>query len=78
MRLMLNRKYNIKFKIKKQKICRMFDTINSMKIIFPKTGELNGSNYDKIPLRSSAILIIEIIDKYCSLSSFLAYCQPFF
>ena len=44
-----------------------FDKINSMRIYFCKTGELNGSNYVKIPLRSNAILNIENNDKYCFL-----------
>ena len=34
----------------------IFDKSNSMKIKFYKTGELNGSNYVKIPLRSSALI----------------------
>ena len=42
---------------------RIFDKINSMKISFYKTVELNGSSYVKIPLRSSAILNIQNIDK---------------
>ena len=50
----------------------LFDKINSMKISFYKTGELNGSSYVKIPLRSSAILNIQDNDKYCFLWSILA------
>ena len=42
--------------------CR-FHKINSMTIYFYKTGEMNGLRYVKIPLRSSAILNIENIDK---------------
>ena len=38
---------------------RRLDKINSMKIRFYKTGELNGSIYVRIPLRSSAVLNIE-------------------
>ena len=49
-----------------------FDKINSMTIYFYKTGEINGSNYVKIPLRSNAILNIENKDKYCFLSSIVA------
>ena len=49
-----------------------FDKIFSMTIYFYKTGELNGSNYVKISLRSSAILNIENDDKYCFLWSVLA------
>ena len=40
-----------------------------MKIIFYKTGELNGSRYVLIPLRTNANLNIESIDKYCFLWS---------
>ena len=50
-----------------------FDKINSLTIYLCKTGELNGSNYVKIPLRTNAILNIEINDKYCFLWSILAY-----
>ena len=50
-----------------------FDKINSMTVYFYKTGELNGSNNFKIPLRSNAILNIENNDKLCFLWSALAY-----
>ena len=50
----------------------IFDKINSMKISFYKTGELNVSIFVKIPLRSSAILNNQNIDKYCFLWSILA------
>ena len=53
-----------------------FDKINSMTIYFYKTGELKGSNYTKIPLRSNAILNVENIDKYRFLWSMLAYLYP--
>ena len=43
----------------------IFDKITSMKIRFHRTGELNGSSYVEIPLRSNAILKIENNDKYC-------------
>ena len=33
----------------------IFDKINSMKILFYKTTELNGTSYVKIPLRSNTI-----------------------
>ena len=49
-----------------------FDKINSTTVFFYKTGEMNGSNYVKIPLRSYAILNIENNDKYCFLWSILA------
>ena len=54
-----------------------FDKINSMTINFYKTGELNGSNYVKISLRTNAILKIENIDKYCFIWSTLASLHPF-
>ena len=41
----------------------IFDKINSMKISFYKTTELNGTFYIKIPLRTSAILNIQNNDK---------------
>ena len=53
-----------------------FDNINSMIVYFYKTGELNGSNYVKVPLRSNALLNIENNDKYCFLWSILAYLYP--
>ena len=42
----------------------LFDKINSRKIRFFKTGELTGSSYVKVPLRSNASIIIENIDKF--------------
>ena len=54
----------------------IFDKINSMKISFYKTTELNGSSYVKIPLRSSAILNIQNNDKYCFIWSILASLHP--
>ena len=53
-----------------------FDKKNSMTKIFYKTGEMNGSNYVKIPLRSNAILNIEKNDKYCFIWSILASLHP--
>ena len=53
-----------------------FDKINSMKILFYKTGNINGSSYVKIPLRSFAILNIKNNDKYCFLWSILASLHP--
>ena len=41
----------------------VFDKINSKKISLDKTGELNGSSYVKIHLRSNAILNLQINDK---------------
>ena len=53
-----------------------FDRINSMTVYFYKTGELNGLTYNKIPLRSNAILNIENNDKYWFIWSVLAYLHP--
>ena len=53
-----------------------FDKIISMTVYFFKTGDINDSNYVKIPLRSNAILNIENNDKYCFLWSILAYLHP--
>ena len=52
------------------------DKFNSMKIGFYKTGEINGSSYVTIPLRSNAILNIQNNDKYCFFWSMLAYLHP--
>ena len=54
----------------------IFDKFNSMKISFYKTGELNGTSYFKIPLRSSAILNVQNNDKYCFIWSILASLHP--
>ena len=54
----------------------IFDKINSMKISFYKTTELNGTSYVKIPLRSNAILNIQNKDKYCFIWSILASLYP--
>ena len=54
----------------------IFDKINSRKISFFKTTELNGTSYVKIPLRSNAILNIQNNDKYCFIWSFLASLYP--
>ena len=51
---------------------RRLDKINSMTIYFYKTGDINGSNYVKIPLRLNVILKIEYYDKYCFIWSILA------
>ena len=47
-----------------------------MKKSIYKTGELNSISYAKIPLRSSAILNIQNIDKYCFMWSLLAHLHP--
>ena len=54
----------------------IFDKINSMKISFYKTEELNGTSYVKIPFRTSAILNIQNNDKYCFIWSNLASLHP--
>ena len=54
----------------------IFDKINSMKISFYKTVELNGTSYVKIPLRSNAVLNVQNNDKYCFLWSILASLHP--
>ena len=54
----------------------IFDKINSMKISFYKTTELDGSSYVKIPLRTSAILNVQNNDKYCFIWSILASLHP--
>ena len=46
-----------------------FQRINSMTISFYNTGNMDGSSYVKVPLRSSAILNIKNNDKYCFLWS---------
>ena len=53
-----------------------FDRINSMKIRFYKTDELDGSNYVKSSLRSKALIKIENVDKFCFLWLILAYLHP--
>ena len=54
----------------------VFDRINSMKIRFYKTRELDGSSYVKIPLRSNALIIVKNNDKYCFIWSVLASLHP--
>ena len=54
----------------------MFDKINSRKLSFYKTGELNSSSYVKNPLRTSAILNVQNNDNYCFFWSILASLHP--
>ena len=54
----------------------IFEKINSMKIRFYKTEELNGSSYVKVPLRSNALINIKNNDKYCFIWSILASLHP--
>ena len=53
-----------------------FDKVITTTIYFYKTGQLNGSNYIKIPLRSNAFLNIENNDEYCFIWSILASLHP--
>ena len=54
----------------------VFDKINSMKISFYKTVELNGTSYVKIPMRSSAILNVQNNDKNCFIWTIFASLHP--
>ena len=54
----------------------IFYKIISMKIRFYKTGELHGSSYVKIPLRSNALINIQNDDKFCFIWSILASLHP--
>ena len=65
----------LEFQIKQQEMKNSgwrFDKIYSMTIYFYKTGEMYGSNYVKIPLRTNATLNIENNDKYWFIWSILA------
>ena len=53
-----------------------FQRVNSMTISFYNTGNIDGSSYVKIPLRSSAIVNIKNNDKYCFIWSILAKLYP--
>ena len=53
-----------------------FEKTNSMTIWFYKTTQFKRSSYIKIPLRPSAILNFEKVDKCCSLWSKLAILHP--
>ena len=53
-----------------------FDKFSSLIVYFYETGELNGSNFTKIPLRSNAILNNETNDKYYFPWSILASLHP--
>ena len=54
----------------------IFHKVNSMKLSFYKSTELDGTSYVKVPLRSSAILNIQNNDKYCFIWSILASLHP--
>ena len=54
----------------------VFQEVTSMTKSFYYTGNMDGSSYVKIPLRSSAILNSENVDKYCFLWSILAKLHP--
>ena len=49
-----------------------FDKINSMTIYFYKSGEMDGSKYVKVLLRTNAILNIENNNKYSFIWSIIA------
>ena len=54
----------------------IFDKIISMKISFYKTGELNGSSFVKIPLKSSPLINTKNFDKNYFVWSDLASLRP--
>ena len=54
----------------------IFDKINSMKKYFYKIGELKGSSFVKLPLRSSALIIIKKNDNFCFMWSILVSLHP--
>ena len=54
----------------------IFQRFNSMTISYYNTGNMDGSSYVKIPLRSSAIVNNKNDDKYCFLWSILAKLHP--
>ena len=53
-----------------------FQRVNSMTISYYNTGNMDGSSYVKIPIRSSAILNIKNYDNYCFIWSILASLYP--
>ena len=72
-------RYQLEHQIQNQEMKEsgwIFDKINSMKISFYKTTEMNGTSYVKNPLRSNAILNIQNNDKYCFIWSILASLHP--
>ena len=77
----INARFALEKQIQKQEMKNSglrFDKINSMTKYFYKTGEMTGSNYLIFLLRSSAILNVAIIDKYCFICSVLAKLHPIF
>ena len=54
----------------------VFQRVNSMTISYYNTGNMDGSSYIKVPLRSSVILNIKNVDKYCFIWSILASLYP--
>ena len=54
----------------------IFDKYNSRKIRLSKTGDLNGSSYVNLPLRSSALINIRNDDQFCFIWSILASLRP--
>ena len=53
-----------------------FDKVFSLTKYFHESTELNGSNYVKVPIRSSATLNFEIDDRFGFLCSVLAHLHP--
>ena len=53
-----------------------FQRIITMGISFYKSGELNGSSFVNVHLRSSAVLNIKIDDMYCFIWSIVARLHP--
>ena len=54
----------------------VFQRVISMTISYYNTGNMDGSSYVKVPLRSSAILNIKNDDKYCFICSIFASLYP--
>ena len=54
----------------------VFQRVISMTISYCNTGNMDGSSYVKVPLRSSIIVNIKNDDKYCFLWSILAKLDP--
>ena len=53
-----------------------FQKFNTMGVSFFKLGELNGSSYVKLPLRSKALVNIKNDDKYRFICSILSSLHP--
>ena len=62
--------------LEKQESGWVFQRVNSMTISYYNTGNMDGSSYVKVPLRSSAKVKIKNDDKYCFVWSILAKLHP--